>query len=119
MRCAKRTPIKLLQPLGVITKFHKGGKMRKYEMMIVFDEEVAAIEQCKTFLHDTLKEHSVKILEEKDLGVKDLAYEINKKKKGHYFQFILEAEQSVWVEIQKIFKITKSVMRYVILNQEG
>ena len=44
---------------------------------------------------------------------------INKKKKGHYCQFLLEAEQSVWVEIQKIFKITKSVMRYIILNQEG
>ena len=56
--------------------------MTKYEMMIVFDEDELAFDQCKEFLYTTLKNSDVKITEEKDMGMKDLAYEINRKKRG-------------------------------------
>lgn len=93
--------------------------MRKYEMMIIFDEETLAWDQCKSFLYETLKENSVKILEEKDMGIRDLAYEINRKRKGHYYLLQLEAEQVALPELQKVFKIAKHVMRYIIINQEA
>ncbi len=92
--------------------------MTKYEMMIVFDEDELAFDQCKEFLYTTLKNSDVKITEEKDMGMKDLAYEINRKKRGHYYLLNIEADSKKLVDVQKVFKITKCVLRYINLNAE-
>ncbi|HBD95907.1 MAG: 30S ribosomal protein S6 [Spirochaetes bacterium GWF1_31_7] len=92
--------------------------MTKYEMMIVFDEDELAFDQCKEFLYTTLKNSDVKITEEKDMGMKDLAYEINRKKRGHYYLLNIEADSKKLLDVQKLFKISKCVLRYINLNAE-
>lgn len=92
--------------------------MRKYEMMIIFDEEVQVIDQCKAFLYETLKNNKVKIVDEKDMGSRDLAYEIEEKRRGHYYLLHIEAEQKSLPEVERAFKLNKCIMRYINLSQE-
>lgn len=91
--------------------------MRKYEMMIIFDLD-NPVDETKTFLYDTFKSNSISIIEEKDMGVRNLAYEINRKQKGHYFLFNLEADQTKLISINKEFKLHKGIMRQITLKQD-
>ncbi|OHD76946.1 MAG: 30S ribosomal protein S6 [Spirochaetes bacterium RIFOXYB1_FULL_32_8] len=84
----------------------------------MFDEDELAFDQCKEFLYTTLKNSDVKITEEKDMGMKDLAYEINRKKRGHYYLLNIEADSKKLLDVQKLFKISKCVLRYINLNAE-
>lgn len=92
--------------------------MNKYEMMVIFDEEELAFDQCKAFVAETLKKNDVKTVDEKDMGNKELAYEINRKKRGHYYLLNIESDPKKLLEIQRVFKISKCIMRYIILNTE-
>ena len=86
--------------------------MRKYEMMMILDVD-APLEESKKFVHDTFKANKVNILNEKDMGQRELAYTINKKKRGHYLLMDLEAEQTVLTNIAREFKLNSQVMRQI------
>ncbi len=92
--------------------------MRKYEMMIIYDLEAATAEETNVFVKDILAKHNVEIVDEKNMGVKELAYEINRKTRGHYFLFNMLTEQKSLPQIERLFKLSDNVMRYLILNRD-
>ena len=78
--------------------------MNKYEIMFIVksDMEESTINQTVDALKKVLTDNSAKIIEEKKLGQKDLAYEIQKYKTGYYFLFIVEAETNAINEFNRI-----------------
>lgn len=50
-----------------------------------------------------------------DLGIKQLAYEINDMKEGYYTIVYFEAAQSFPAELSRVFNITDGVMRSLII----
>ena len=63
--------------------------MRKYEIMFIVkpDLEETAIKQVAQDMKSVLENNNAKVLELKEMGQRDLAYEINKYKTGYYFYF--------------------------------
>ena len=69
--------------------------LKKYEMMVILDptkeENISAISQS---VEKVLTDSGASELSFEDLGVKELAYSINKQKKGHYFLYKFSSEGS-------------------------
>ena len=91
--------------------------MRKYEIMVIFSSNEDSIEKNKSFISTTLSNNNIKITKEKDIGLIDLSFEINKKNKGHYYLYIVETKNRNFLEMEKAFKLHKDLLRYFIIRQ--
>lgn len=94
--------------------------MNKYEIMFIVksDMEESTINQTVDTLKKVLTDNKAKIIEEKKLGQKDLAYEIKKYKTGYYFLFIVEAESTAISEFNRIVGINEDVLRHLVVKVE-
>lgn len=94
--------------------------MRKYEIMFIIhpslDEEriKATVEKYENVINTD----GSKILEVKDWGLRELAYEINKVKKGYYMIFNIEASNDVIVEFERLALIDSNIVRHIIIKNE-
>ena len=67
--------------------------MKKYEIMFIVKPtlEEAAIKKAFENMKKVLTDNKANILEEKEMGQRDLAYEIKKHKTGYYYLLTVEA----------------------------
>ncbi|AOG59976.1 30S ribosomal protein S6 [Spiroplasma helicoides] len=93
--------------------------IRKYEVMYIIDQDTTDVKAVQSKLHDILTANGGKILESEDWGLKEFAYEINKKRKGYYSVLIVETESENIEEFRRISKIDKNVVRELIINTEN
>ena len=94
--------------------------MKKYELMFIVKTDIEESEVLKTVnaLKELLKSKKAKILEEKQMGQKTLAYEIQKRKTGYYFLFIVEADSEAIAEFERIALINENILRHLIIKDE-
>ncbi len=94
--------------------------MNKYEITIVVrtDIEDALIKKTAEDMKKVLVDSKAKILEEKDLGARELAYEINKMKTGHYFFYTVECKSNVIDEFERLAKINENIIRHLTIKVE-
>jgi len=94
--------------------------MRNYETIFILDmeltEEVRAeqIEKVKAII----EKGDGEILSIDEWGKKRLAYAINYKKEGYYVYITFKAGTEVPVAIERIFRITESILKGLIVNVE-
>ena len=62
-----------------------------------------------------LEGKKAKILEAKEMGQRELAYEINKKREGYYVLVNFTAEESVPNKLSALLAITNNIMRNIIV----
>lgn len=95
--------------------------MRKYEIMFIVKPTVSEDEYkeiIKKFA-DVLKSNGAKINDEKNMGKKDLAYEINDFKSGFYYLFTIEANDDKAInEFDRQARINESIIRNLITKIE-
>lgn len=95
--------------------------MRKYEIMFIVrptlsEEESKAV--IKKFA-DILTSNGANITSEKDLGQRELAYEINDFKTGFYYLFNLDAADDKAInEFDRQAKNTQDIVRHLITRIE-
>ena len=95
--------------------------MRKYELMFIVkpDLEETAIKSVADTMKDVITSNGGKILEVKEMGQKDLAYEIKKYKTGYYFLFIVETENlEATKEFERISRINENIIRHIVVRVE-
>ena len=95
--------------------------MRKYEIMFIVkpDLEEGAIKTVFDSMKEVLTNKKAKILEEKEMGQRELAYEINKYKNGYYFYFLIEEEGSAAInEFDRLALINENIIRHLIVRVE-
>ncbi|MFA5571278.1 MAG: 30S ribosomal protein S6 [Sphaerochaetaceae bacterium] len=93
--------------------------MRNYELTVIFD---ANEEQTAKGLELVLADFSanqVEIVKQEDMGVRNLAYLIQKHDKGHYFYFDLSADPAVINTFNHSFKLMNPVLKFLfVLNEK-
>ncbi len=95
--------------------------MRKYEVGFILrpnlDEETnkEVINNLKAIYTNA----GCEIIDELDLGMRELAYEIEKNKSGYYYFMVVTANQEVNVEFERISRISEDVIRFMVVNIEG
>ena len=94
--------------------------MNKYEIMFIVrpDMEEAEIKNTAEEVKKVLTEKNATIVEEKAMGQRELAYEINKFTTGYYFLFVVEATAETVKEFDRIVRINESLLRHLIVKVE-
>ena len=94
--------------------------MNKYEIMFIVkpDLEETAIKNEAESLKKVLTNLEAKIVEEKAMGQRELAYEIKKYKNGYYFLFVVEASADAIEEFNRVVGINECVLRHLVVKKE-
>lgn len=92
--------------------------MRKYEVMYIIrpDVEEAARKELITYTTDIFTKMDSKVLEVKEMGMRNLAYEINDFTKGFYVLINVEATSEATDEFDRLVKINESIMRHMVVR---
>lgn len=93
--------------------------MAKYETMVVIDGSLkdTEIKKSITDIKGLLK--GAKNIEVNEMGIRELAYEIQKKKTGYYVVFNFETEDKTLLsEFRRLMFLNKTVLRHLIINIE-
>ncbi len=93
--------------------------MRKYEIMFIVkpDLEEGAIKSVFDSMKGVLEGKKAKILEAKEMGQRELAYEINKYKNGYYFYFLIEEENAEAInEFDRLALINENIIRHLVVR---
>ena len=95
--------------------------MKNYEIMFIVrpDLEEANITKVAEEMKNVLTSNGAKILEEKDMEQRELAYEIKKFKTGYYFFYKIETNTSDAInEFNRVSRISENVIRHLIIKVE-
>ncbi|MDD5888186.1 MAG: 30S ribosomal protein S6 [bacterium] len=94
--------------------------MNKYEIMFIVrpDMEEAEIKKTAEEMKKVLTDKGVNTLEEKSMGQRELAYEINKFKTGYYYLYVVEATADAVKEFDRVARINESILRHLIVKVE-
>lgn len=94
--------------------------MTKYEIMYILTSTID--EDAKKVAMENLAEIIVKnggnVLETDDWGLKELAYEINKQRRGYYVLLQIEAPVVAINEFDRLGKINANLLRHMIIKKE-
>ena len=92
--------------------------MNKYEITFIVksDMEEAEIKKTAETMKKVLIDKNAKILEEKVMGQRELAYEINKMKTGYYFLYVVEADSDTVKEFNRVSGINENLLRHLIVK---
>ena len=92
--------------------------MNKYEMMFIVkaNSDEKAVAKTADSLKSIITSMKGKIVEEKDLGSKELAYPIKKETVGYYFVVNFEATAETVAELDRKARIDESVLRHLIIR---
>ena len=93
--------------------------MNKYESIIIInpnctDEAIKALESKFTGL---INENG-KIESVEKIGKKRLAYEIKKNREGYYILFNFEAKPDSIAELERNYRITDEVWKFIVVRKE-
>ncbi|MDL2212179.1 30S ribosomal protein S6 [Erysipelotrichaceae bacterium OttesenSCG-928-M19] len=94
--------------------------MRKYEIMYIVNPSLDDA-QCNEIVekyNGIITQDGSKVLEVKDWGLRDLAYEINKINKGHYIILKVEASKEAISEYDRLSRIDTQIIRHIVINEE-
>ena len=93
--------------------------MRKYEVMYLIrptlDSE--AVKKVVNDINNVFTSFGSKIVELKELGLKDLAYEIDHHKKGYYVWMLVEANNESIDEFNRVIRINEDVIRFIVVKE--
>lgn len=95
--------------------------MRHYETMFILkptlvEEEIKAkIELFK----EVITKNGGEIETCLDMGMRNLAYEIEKNKRGYYFVIYFKAQPSLIAELERNYRINEDVLRFIVIKYEN
>lgn len=94
--------------------------MKKYEIMYIvrptLDQEAIAKEVAG--VADIFAKNDSKVLETKEWGLRELAYEIEKNRKGYYVVLNVEATKKAIEEFNRVVGYNENIIRYIVVNAE-
>ena len=93
----------------------------KYEIMFIVrpNLEEKSVKEVSNNFEKVLKDNGAKVTETKDLGQKELAYEVKGHKTGYYYLFNIEANDSKAIdEFDRLALISEDVIRHLIVKED-
>lgn len=93
--------------------------MKKYEIMYIIRPTVESesIKEIVNNFSEIFANYSSEVLELKELGLKDLAYEIQHHKNGYYVWLLVNATNEAIAEFNRVVRITEDVIRYIVVKE--
>lgn len=93
--------------------------MRQYELVAVLPSEDDVFRAGKEAVVAELTRQGAADLKEEDMGDRPLAYTIKKKDRGHYILFRMNLDPQKIVPIERTFKLTPNLLKYLFVKVEA
>lgn len=92
--------------------------MRFYETMFILKPTLTQeeIDAKIEFFKSVLTNNSAQISATLNMGMRNLAYEINKNKRGYYFVIYFTAQPTTIKELERNYRINEDVIRFIVIN---
>ena len=93
--------------------------MNKYESVIIINPS-ADEDKVKSLIDkfSDLINKQGKVTKVDNMGKRKLAYEVKKNKEGIYVVFYFEAEPSLIAELERNYRITDEVIKFIVVKDE-
>ena len=93
--------------------------MHKYESVIIINPSVDE-DKVKSLIDrfSDLINTQGKVTKVDNMGKRKLAYEVKKNKEGIYVVFYFEAEPSLIAELERNYRITDEVIKFIVVKDE-
>lgn len=93
--------------------------MNKYESVVIINPnlETEGIKSLITKFSDLINSNG-KVNSVEELGKKKLAYEIKKLNEGYYIVFKFEADPELIKELERVYRITDEVIKFIVVKEE-
>ncbi len=94
--------------------------MRKYEIMYIIRPTVDenGMKSLIGEVNQIFADFDSKVVSTDEQGLKDLAYEIQKHRKGYYVLLKVEATSDAINEFNRKVRINENIMRFLVINEE-
>ncbi|MDR2534573.1 MAG: 30S ribosomal protein S6 [Treponema sp.] len=92
--------------------------MRQYELTVIFPLEEDQYQAGREQVVTDLTANGGEIEKTDEIGDKDLAYEIKKRKRGRYLLFTLKLEPAKIAVLDRIFKLNPNILKYLFVKVE-
>ncbi len=95
--------------------------MRHYETMFIIkptltQEEIEA--KIELFKQAIIK-NGGDVVACFDMGMRTLAYEVKKHKRGYYYVFYFKAPSTLIVELERLYRINEDIIRFIVIKYES
>lgn len=87
-----------------------------YEVMFIYEDKEEIFTSSKQTVQEIFSEYKVKVVKEKDLGVKKFAYEINKKQQGRYYLYLIEVDGLEINKLNKELRLKEDIIRFMFIR---
>lgn len=92
--------------------------MRTYEVMYIVDPETDGerIEKLNDAVGKLIEKEGGEIVRMDDIGLKALAYPIQKKEEGHYVLFEINGSGQEIAELERRMRVNDMILRYITVR---
>ncbi len=95
--------------------------MRHYELLVILkptltdEEKVTQVD----FLKNLLEKNKALLEALEDKGTRNLAYEIEKNKRGHYFVLYFKSPAKAIAEIERLVRLNENIIKFMTVKYEN
>ncbi|MDR2499789.1 MAG: 30S ribosomal protein S6 [Treponema sp.] len=93
--------------------------MRQYELTVIFPLEEDQYQAGREQVLTDLKANGSEIEKTDEIGDRDMAYEIKKRRRGRYVLFTLKVEPEKIMVLDRIFKLNANLLKYLFVRIDG
>ena len=93
--------------------------MRQYELIVIFPLEEDQHQAGRGQLLSDLANNGAEIEKTDEMGDRDLAYEVKKRRRGKYVLFTIKADPAKIVNMDRVFKLNANLLKFLFVNLEG
>lgn len=95
--------------------------MKHYETMFIIKPTLVEeeIKQKIDFYKDVITKNGGVIETCLDMGMRNLAYEIKKHKRGYYFVIYFMTKPESILELERLYRINEDILRFIVIKYES
>lgn len=95
--------------------------MKFYETMFILKPTLVEVEikARLDFFKEVIIKNGGEIETCLDMGMRNLAYEIKKNKRGYYYVIYFKAQPQLIKEIERNYRINENVLRFIVIKYEN
>ena len=92
--------------------------MRTYEAVLILKPENEPLAAGKEFIKGLFHDNGCKVIKEEEMGERELAYDIKKKKKGFYLLYQIESETENIQAFDKALKLRGEILKFLFVRKD-
>lgn len=96
-------------------------KVSAYECVFIFRSDISVqdVNKITDNLVTVLEELNAKVAVKEYWGIRNLAYQVDKNKKGHYMMLVFSANPGVILEFERNLRINEDIIKYLTVKLDS